>query len=307
MSAGWVAGSVRARAIARRRVGDAGARELARAGSFAEAVDMLARSPYGLTVHPDDTLSAAVRAVAATLLWHLRVLAGWLPASGADTLRLLAGWFEIANIEEHLRALGGLPAQPPFSLGTLAPAWPRIAATSSRDDLRMALASSPWGDPGSPAPRDIQLTTRLAWAERVAARIPTARAWALGAAALLVAREQLARRQPLPEMAAAIAGRLLGPHVTLASSVEDLRAALPAPARWVLTDLTDEAQLWQAEARWWHRLRADSAVLLAGSSFGPERVVGAAGLLAVDAWLVVGALEVAARGREALEIFDALA
>jgi hypothetical protein len=74
-----------------------------------------------------------------------------------------------------------------------------------------------------------------------------------------------------------------------------------------LDDISDVSQLWRAEIRWWGRLRADSARLVTRSGFGPDRVIGAIGLLAFDAWMVDGALEVAARGHEALEVFDALA
>jgi hypothetical protein len=55
-------------------------------------------------------------------------------------------------------------------------------------------------------------------------------------------------------------------------------------------------------------VRTDGAALLAGSGFGPGRMIGATALLAADAWLVRGALEIAARGGDrALEVFDAVA
>ena len=167
MSAAWVAGSVRARAMASRRLGTAGVRALASSGSLDAAVDTLAHSPYGLRVRSGDTLSAASRGVAASLLWNLRVLAGWLPAQGAEMLRALAGWFEIANVDEHLHALSGHRATAPFELGTLATAWPRLARTSSLDELRDALTTSIWGDPRGSTPREIQLSMRFAWADRV--------------------------------------------------------------------------------------------------------------------------------------------
>lgn len=307
MTAGWVAGSVRARAIARRRVGFVGVRALAGSAGLADAVESLARSPYGRSVHSGDALPDAVRGVAATLLWNLRVLAGWLPASGAETLRLLAGWFEIANVEQHCRALQGLSVEPPFPLGTLATAWSQIASAASRDELRSALAASPWGDPGGTGSRDIQLSMRMAWADRVATRVPAARAWALGAAALLLAREQLARRERLPDAGATIANRLFGPRWMAATTLGELRAALPAPARWAVGDLGDVTRLWEAEAGWWRRVRVDSTRLLSGSGFHSQKFIGAAGLMAVDAWLVMAALEIASRGGDSLEVFDALA
>jgi hypothetical protein len=142
----------------------------------------------------------------------------------------------------------------------------------------------------------------------VATQLPAARAWAAGAAALLVARERLAGHRRLPEPAEAMAVRLLGRRWPPAGTPAELTAALPAPARWVLAGVVDPADLWTAEARWWRRLRTDGARLLAGGGFGPGPSLGAVALLAADAWLVRGALEVAARGGPpALEVFDALA
>ena len=64
MSAGWVAGSVRARAMARRRLGAGAARQLAACGSLAEALRVLAATPYGREGLPGQTLAAAQHAVA---------------------------------------------------------------------------------------------------------------------------------------------------------------------------------------------------------------------------------------------------
>lgn len=308
MSAAWVAGSVRARAMARRRLGAAGARTLATSPSFAEALDVFAHSPYGSRLpYVDRNLAAAGRAVAETLLWNLRVLAGWLPPDGAEILRVLTGWFEIANVDEHLRALVGEPADPPFRLGTLATAWPLLHDAGSPDEVRDVLSHSPWRDPGGATAREIQLGMRLAWAERVSARVEPARPWAAGAAALLVARERLAYGRTLPTAAAATAERLLGGEPVRATSLADLVTALPSRARWALDGVRDVPDLWSGEARWWRRVRGDGAALVAGAGFGPHRVIGAAALLAADAWLVRGALEVAARGESAVEVFDAVA
>src|SRR5690242_12986624 len=152
--------------MVRRRLDWSGARELAASPSLAAAVQTLAGSPYGRAVPAGASLAQAQHAVAATLLWNLRVLAGWLPAAGVRALRVLAGWFEIANVDQHLQALDGGTGEPPFRLGTLATAWPRLAATGSAAELRAALSASPWGDPGGDTVRDIGLGMRLAWAER---------------------------------------------------------------------------------------------------------------------------------------------
>lgn len=330
MRAAWVAGTVRARALARRRIGVEGARALLGANSFPAAMELLARSPYAHHddarepttrhgVHPGDDPDAATYGVAASLLWNVRVLAGWLPAQGTQTLRLLAGWFEIANTEERVRELAGLSAAPPHSLGSLATAWSRIAAARTLDEVRASLAASPWRDPGGTGPRDIQIGLRLAWAERVGDRLPVARPWALGATALLLARETLVRGEPLPEPAQAAVRRTLGSRVaTGAGSLDELRASLPPDARWALDGVTDPAELWRAEAGWWRRLRTDCTVLMSRSGLGGTRepgtgdrrqepVVGAVGLLAYDAWLVTGALAGVGRDRDAVELLDALA
>jgi len=306
VSARWVAGSVRAQAMARRRVGPAGARALAGSASAAEAVRALAGSPYGAYVRPDSDLATAQRGLAETLLWNLRVLAGWLPQPGAEALRALAGWFEIANVDEHLRALDGEPAEPPFRLGHLATAWPRIAASTSPSELRAALAVSPWRDPGGTEPRHIQLGMRLAWAERVAARAPAAAAWARAAAVLLVAREGPTSGGPLPAVATATATRLLGAAAAHAGSLPELAAAVPARVRWTLDGIDGPAALWTADVRWWRRIGTDGATLLARAGFGLDPVIGAAALLAADARLVRAALEAAAREGDQ-EAFDAMA
>jgi hypothetical protein len=137
--------------------------------------------------------------------------------------------------------------------------------------------------------------------------VPAARPWALGGVALLVARELLGRRQPLPGVPAATAQRLLGARAIAAQSLPAFRAGLSSQAGWVLTGVDDVGELWRAEAGWWRRLSADSARLVAGPGFDHERAVGAAGLLAGDAWLVAGALEIAGRGPESVAVFDALA
>ena len=50
---------------------------------LAQAEQILADSPYGHGVHVGQTLAEAEHALAATVLWHLRVLAGWQPRPGA--------------------------------------------------------------------------------------------------------------------------------------------------------------------------------------------------------------------------------
>jgi vacuolar-type H+-ATPase subunit C/Vma6 len=162
MSAGWVAGSVRARALARRRIGASAASDLARCDSLPTALARLGPTPYGRSIRAGQDLGEAQHAVAAALLWHLRVLAGWLPPDGAELIRVLCGGFEIANVDELLQRLAAKPAGPNFHLGSLATAWSHLADASSTQGLRAKIAVSPWGDPGGDDPQAIQAGMRLA-------------------------------------------------------------------------------------------------------------------------------------------------
>lgn len=307
MSMGWVAGSVRARAMTRRRLGRGAARSLAASGSVQAAVATLVHSPYGHDVRPGQTLADAQRAVVETVLWNLRVLAGWAPREGATMLRVLLGAIETANVEDHLRRLAGAEAPPPYHLGGLGTAWSRLAGTTSAAEVRRVLAASPWGDPGGESPREIGLAMRTSLADRVMAAAPDAAAWAAGATALLVAREVVLERRELPSRARTAASRVVGPAAVSAGTLPELVAALPASARWSLADVSQPTDLWQAEARWWARVEHDGFALSRRAAAGPEALVGAAALLAADAWRVCAALELAARGGAPLEVFDAVA
>ena len=311
MSAGWVAAAVRARAMARRRLGAVAARELAARPSLELAVDVLADGPYGHDVRPGQTLGQVQHSVSATVLWNMRVLAGWLPTGSSRILRLLAGGFEVANVDERLRELHGRAVEPPFHLGSLATTWDRAARAASVEDVRAVLARSAWGDPGSESPGAIELGMRLAWASRVAAGVPQARPWACGAAGIIVARELLlAGSAPTPQATRTLAP-LLGSAWMDARTITAFAAALPADARWVLEGVDGPEDLWRAEAAWWSRLSVDGSTLLHGPSTSPAPVIGSVAVLAVDAWRVRAALEVAARGGSdapgALEVFDAVA
>jgi hypothetical protein len=306
MSTAWVAGTVRARALARRRLGAGAARALAACPSLGDALAALAATPYRREVQQGQGLAEAQRAVSGTLLWHLRVLAGWLPRRGTQMLRVLAGWFEIANVDELLHRLAGGAAEEPFQLGALATAWPRLAVARSPGELRGLLAASPWGDPGGGTVRALQLGMRLTWLERIAS-VDAAAPWAAGAAALVVARERFVTGRDLPTGTDTRAARLLGMAAPGAASLAELVRRLPPDAAWVLRDATDPDQLWHAEARWWSRVERDGFALLDGTRFGSAAVAGTVAVLATDAWRVQAALELAARGGRPLEAFDVLA
>lgn len=304
MGAGRVAGVTRARALRTRCLGAEGIGQVASARELDDALRYLAATPYRRDVTPGTTPAEAQRAVSTTLLWHLRVLAGWQPADGTDAVRALAAGFEISNTEHRLSALTAGPEPsggqrlhpPPYRLGALAIAWTRVAATRSPSELRTALAASAWGDPGGDSPAAIATGMRVAAALRLAAAVPDARRWAAARLALLLGREVFVVGRRMPDVSAHRAARLLGPRAVAAGSYAEFRQALPATAGWLLEDIEDAADLWRAEARWWDAVARDGRELLRRARFGPRPVVGAAALLSADAWRTRGALELAARG-----------
>ena len=149
----WVAGSVRARHLLVRRLGRDRARALATSPSLEDALAVLSGTAYGRLVREGMSLAEAQRAVAATALWHIRVLAGWLPPAAIPPVRLLAAWFELANIEERVRYLAGRDAPPPFALGALATAWPTVSGARSAAEVRAGLVGSPGAIRGRRTPR----------------------------------------------------------------------------------------------------------------------------------------------------------
>ena len=120
----------------------------------------------------------------------------------------------------------------------------------------------------------------------------------------------------MPGPLAVRATYLLGPDFVAATvrapvSLRTAAALLPSDVRWVLQGIDRPDDLWRASAGWWHRVEQDAFGLLRQAGFERAPVVGAAMLLAVDAWRVRAALEVAARtptgGPAVLEAFDAVA
>ena len=306
MGAGWTTGGVRARALLRRRLGVSGARRLAGCASLADAVIALRQGPYRHDVQPGQELEEAEHAVTATLLWNLRVLAGWQPRAGAEVVRLLAGWFEIANTVDHARALVGHQAPRFYRLGTLASAWPRLSVTSSPNELRAALTASVWGDPGGSTAAAIAVAMPVAWADRICAAVPDAALWAAGRAAQLVARQRFLLGQELTAAVARRVARVLGARALEAGSWVVFGRALQARARWALAEVAEPAQLWRAETRWWVQVEREGFALLRQPRFGVGSLVGCVAVLAADAWRVRAALQIAARGGRELESFDAL-
>jgi len=320
VSSSWVAGVVRAKALARRRLGAAGARAVATSPGLTEALAALVSSSYGHDVRSGHSLGAAQHAVAASLLWNMRVLAGWLPRGHVDVVRLFAAGFEVANLDEHLSTLQhastpqGVSTDPPYSLGTLDTSWSRLSSTTAITGIAEVLETSRWQLHGCRTPRELALGLRLAWADAVVAGLPEAAGWARAGAALLVLKEVALEDRTLTEPLALRASSVLGPAFVGAVSsrpgdLAGLRGDLPSGARWVFDGIDQIQDLWRGEAAWWHRVEQDGFALLRGSGYDRKPVVGALAVLAVDAWRVRAALETAARGgaEPTLEAFDGVA
>jgi hypothetical protein len=251
------------------------------------------------------SLEDAQRAAAATALWHLRILAGWLPPGALQPVRALAAWFELANIEDRMRYLTGQDVRSPFALGALATAWPLVAGAQSASEVRERLVGSTWGDPGTEDPAEMGLALRLAWGRRVLEAVEEAGDWAAGAVALLLARELLLAGRPAGALEAHRPPGV-GSAWARAPSLPALRAALPSPARWALEGLERPGDLWRAEAAWWRRVEEDAGRLARDPHMGRPMVIGCVALLGIDVWRTAGALEAAARAGApaALEAFD---
>ena len=306
MSAGWVAGSVRARALARRRLGAAETRRLASCGSLSDALRTLAATAYGTSLRPEQSLAVAQREIAGSILWDLRVLAGWLPSEGLRLLRVLGAWFEVANVDELLQSIAGL-AEAEFQLGALATAWPRLRQAATNGELRAALAASGWQDPGGESIYAVRMGIRARWAARAAALGDPARTWAAGAVALLVASERFAAGRAVDPEVMGSALSLLGPTAHRAATLEEMAGGLPPRAGWVLAGITAPVDLWRAEQAWLARVEQDGLRLLRTSGLDRDTVLGAVAVMACDAWRVRAALEIAARGGLPLEAYDELA
>jgi hypothetical protein len=306
VSAQWVAGNVRARALLNRRLGVGRARALAAMNSLTDAQHALAATAYGRDITVGQPAHDTDHAVCAALLWHLRVLAGWQPAAGARALRALAAGFEAQNIAAHARKLAGAPPGLPYTLGALASAWPRLSETRSLAQLRDILAQTMWGDPGSESPSDIALAVQVGWALRVANAVPEARDWADAWLALSVARRRLLEPRELPGPVLVRARLGLGAAVA-ASDLASFTDAIATRLRWVFDGTTGAGGLWTAEARWWARVEADGLTMLGRSEFTRAQTIGAVAVLAADAWRCRAALALASRGGGPMDVYDVVA
>jgi hypothetical protein len=297
-----------------RRLGPGTARRIAACSSLADALEMLNETAYRIPpsrLQQDGgdlrwELEAAQRAIADSVLWKLRVLAGWLPRGGTAVMRALAGWFEVANISERLRELDGITTGQYFELGAVATAWPRLRELRSRAELRRALAASPWQDPGGETAAAIEVGLRAALGRRISALGGPASTWAAAAIALLLASERFAAgRADNPALRSA-ASALIGRSAAGAATISEFAAALPHQLSWVVEPQTAPSEVWRKEAAWWQRAEQDGIKMLGGARTGSQPVIGASIVLAADARRISAALEVAARGGRSLGAFDAL-
>ena len=311
MNTGWVAATVRARAMARRRVGSGLARRIAEAPTLDAGLGLLAGTAFDAISGQGTSLREAEHGIRAEELWELRVLAGWMPAAGTPLARSLAARFEQANIERHREHLAGRAAPPVYELGSLATSWPRLAATTSLEDLHRELAASPWGDPGELTATALHDALVIGWLRMVARSasdgLSAVGRWVAAGAALVVARRVVAHAQEPPESLVRAATPLIGARWSTARSISDLRAALPPEARWGVADVDEPAGLWLAEARLRGAVESDGFRMLRSPRSGTAPVVGALAVLAVDGWRVRAALTCAAAGTGPSEVFDVVA
>ncbi len=324
MTADWVAASVRARAMARRRAGAGACRRAAAAPDLAAAISVFAQTPAGERLAGCTTVAEADRAGMADLVWSMRVLAGWIPARGTAVVRALAAGVERADVVALAAALASAPApgdgggssgvdppdagvlgprEPEIELGALATAWPRLRTATSTAQLHAELRRSPWGDPGEPA--DLPDVLGAVWLRRVAGEVSATRPWARTAAGLIAARRVLLGSGPAPRLVRVLRP-LVGEAWQRARTLEALRDALPRAVVPALADVTGPADLWRAEAGLRARIQADAFTMLRRAAPGPDVVVGAIAVLAVDAWRVRAALAAAAVGGTS-EVLDAVA
>lgn len=306
MSPGWTAAGVRAGALARERLGAGGCETIAAQDGLEPALSHLAPSFYARFVRGSRSLEEAAHGTRAAVLWELRVLAGWLPPSGARLARALAAGFERDNIVGLASRLSGRPAPPVFELGTLATAWPRVEHATSPAALDSALARTVWAWPPAGLPLRDRLT--LAWMRRLTAVAPASRPWEVDAVVLMVARDRLllGGGAPPPALREA-ASRLIGSSWEAAGTLEELRSALPPAARRLLSGVHRTEDVWRVEARLRRQVEEDALSWVRSPRPGPLSVLGGVAVLASDAWRVRAALASAAGGGLGGEVLDVVA
>ncbi len=307
MSAGWVAAQVRSQSLASHCVGPAGAREIAGAGSLDAALEVLATSCYGERLHPGLDLAASEHEVFASVLWNLRVLAGWSPALGASRFHVLAGVFELMNLRGELGRLEGNQFATPFELGSLASISSHVAPLTL-DELRDVLRRSPWGDPGVLDASEVNIALQFTLARRIIDGVPEAAKWAQTYATLVLSR-LVTEVGPLDadSTSAANVRAILGSRALSATSLGELHDSLPRDVASILNGVSGPDNLWLAEVQWRTRLWDEALESLRRGGAGPETVVAAIAVQFADALRIRTALEVAGRAGHGIEVLDAVA
>ncbi len=308
MSANWVAASIRARSLSQRRLGAGRCRQLATVANLPAALALLADSGYSQRLVGVTSLAAAQRATCETLLWQLRVLAGWLPPGGTGLARAIAGIYERDNIVALAgRLAGGPELSEAYQLGGLATAWPRLQHQQSLPALTEALTKSAWGVSGPIDAIALRDVLTLAWLRRLSAAAPAASGWACSATALVAARMLLVDQTPPTSRVLDLVRPWLGRQWASTRDLDRFRASLPRSARTVLDGIDDPADLWRAEARMRADVEADGFRLTHASIPGPDVVLGAIAVLAIDGWRLRAALAAAEAGTGSSEVLDAVA
>lgn len=301
MNAGWVAPYVRSRALLRRCAGGDLARRVGESGSFEEATAQLAATAYAPLLAECGSFAEVSQRLLSGVLWQWRVLAGWCPPLASARVRVLAGPFELWNVDGVLARLGGATPESPLELGSLASV--RLGPdVNSLDELRARLAHSPWGDPGTSEPAAIRLVLRFVLAGRVADAVPEAASWASASAAFAMAR---CLAEGVSPPARASVSRLLGGRAATAASLEELRATLPKELAKHLAHVEGAKDLFRAESHWRNRVTDEAAERVRRGGADPTTLVAALVALYGDALRVRAALALAAHGGHETELLDA--
>jgi len=308
MNVNWVAASIRARSMSQLRLGSGRCHQLATVANLPKALELLADSGYAQRLVGVTSLIAAQRATWETLLWQLRVLAGWLPPGGTGLVRATAAIYERDNIVALAgRLAGGPELSAAYQLGGLATAWPRLQQQPSLPALTEALRQSAWGIPGPVDAVALRDVLTLAWLRRLSAAAPAASGWARSASTLVAARMLLVDHTTPTSRVLDLVRPWLGRDWANTRDLDRFRASLPRFAQTVLDGVDDPADLWRGEARMRAEVEADGFRLIHAPLPGPDVVVGAIAVLAVDGWRLRAALAAADAGTGSSEVLDAVA
>jgi hypothetical protein len=123
---------------------------------------------------------------------------------------------------------------------------------------------------------------------------PAVRPWAVTAFVLLAARILFVDHAEPSARFVQIVRPSIAEAWHSAHDLPALAAALPRSAQTAIAEIEAPTELWRAEVRLASTVEADGARLLRGSMPGPDVVLGAVAMLAVDAWRVRAALAMAA-------------